>query len=101
MTENLYDINSEAAAEDEGNASIKSSLAYIQLEKHNERLKEALLRYVPYCHCYLILTLLSLRDMSQQTEQEQRRRITEMEKDITSIDDLQGLLYLSRTSTPI
>ena len=41
------------------------------------------------------LTLLSLRDMSQQTEQEQRRRIAEMEKDITSIDDLQGLLYPS------
>lgn len=31
--------------------------------------------------------------MSQQTEQEQRRRIAEMEKDITGIDDLQGLLF--------
>jgi dynactin 1 len=29
--------------------------------------------------------------MSQETEQEQRRRIAEMEKDITSIDDLQGM----------
>ncbi|EIN14288.1 dynactin [Punctularia strigosozonata HHB-11173 SS5] len=53
----------------------KSTLAYIQLEKQNERLKEALVR---------------LRDMSQETEQEQRRRIAEMEKDIMSIDDLQG-----------
>lgn len=33
--------------------------------------------------------------MSQQTEQEQRRRIAEMDKDITSMDDLQGLLYTS------
>jgi len=31
----------------------------------------------------------SLRDMSQETEQDQRKRITEMEKDITGIDDLQ------------
>lgn len=30
-----------------------------------------------------------LRDLSQETEQEQRRRISEMEKDITGIDDLQ------------
>jgi dynactin 1 len=29
--------------------------------------------------------------MSQETEQEQRHRIAEMEKDITSIDDLQGV----------
>ena len=25
----------------------RTSLAYVQLEKHNERLKEALIRYVP------------------------------------------------------
>ena len=30
-----------------------------------------------------------LRDMSQETEQEQRRRIAEMEKDIIGLDDLQ------------
>ncbi|EGN93727.1 hypothetical protein SERLA73DRAFT_172019 [Serpula lacrymans var. lacrymans S7.3] len=58
-----------------GDSNIKSSLAFIQLEKQNERLKEALIR---------------LRDMSQETEQEQRRRITEMEKDITGVDDLQA-----------
>ncbi|KAJ6604970.1 dynein associated protein-domain-containing protein [Mycena sp. CBHHK59/15] len=64
--------------EEAGNKSMsagKDSLAYIQLEKHNERLKEALLR---------------LRDMSQETEQEQRKRITEMEKDIVGLDDLQS-----------
>ncbi|THU86256.1 dynactin [Dendrothele bispora CBS 962.96] len=53
----------------------KSSLAYIQLEKQNERLKEALLR---------------LRDMTQENDQEQRRRIAEMEKDINGLDDLQA-----------
>ncbi|KAJ6508957.1 dynactin [Mycena sanguinolenta] len=64
--------------EDAGNKSMsagKDSLAYIQLEKQNERLKEALLR---------------LRDMSQETEQEQRRRIVEMEKDVVGIDELQS-----------
>ncbi|KAJ7650592.1 dynactin [Roridomyces roridus] len=61
-----------------GNKSMsagKDSLAYIQLEKHNDRLKEALLR---------------LRDMSQETEADQRRRIAEMEKDLVGIDELQS-----------
>ncbi|KAJ7082516.1 dynein associated protein-domain-containing protein [Mycena crocata] len=64
--------------EEPGNKSMsagKDSLAYIQLEKHNDRLKEALLR---------------LRDMTQETEQDQRRRIAEMEKDIVGLDDLQS-----------
>ncbi|KAH7911588.1 dynein associated protein-domain-containing protein [Hygrophoropsis aurantiaca] len=76
---------------EEGETNAKTSLAYIQLEKQNERLKEALIR---------------LRDMSQETEQEQRRRIAEMEKDITSIDDLQGqyestLIKLANAETQI
>ncbi|KAF8644238.1 hypothetical protein AX16_008593 [Volvariella volvacea WC 439] len=53
----------------------KDTLAYMQLEKQNERLKEALIR---------------LRDISQETEQEQRRRIAEMEKDIANFDELQA-----------
>ncbi|KAJ7877450.1 dynactin [Mycena leptocephala] len=68
----------EGEGEEAGNKSMsagKDSLAYIQLEKHNDRLKEALLR---------------LRDMSQETEQEQRRRIAEMEKDIVGVDELQS-----------
>lgn len=32
----------------------------------------------------------SLRDVTSENDHEQRRRIQEMEKDITSIDDLQG-----------
>lgn len=74
-----------------GDSNAKTSLAYIQLEKQNERPKEALIR---------------LRDMSQETEQEQRCRIAEMEKDITRIDDLQGqyeqtLIKLSNAETQI
>ncbi|KAK7063669.1 CAP-Gly domain-containing protein [Favolaschia claudopus] len=68
----------EGEEEEPGNKSMstgKDSLAYIQLEKQNDRLKEALLR---------------LRDMSQETEQEQRKRIAEMEKDMVGIDDLQS-----------
>ncbi|KAI0931161.1 hypothetical protein AcW2_000104 [Taiwanofungus camphoratus] len=69
----------------------KQSLAYIQLEKRNERLKEALIR---------------LRDISQETEQEQRRRIAEMEKDVTSLDEIQSqyestLIILSNAETQI
>ena len=31
-----------------------------------------------------------LRDITQETEHEQRRRIAEMEKDVTSFDDIQS-----------
>ncbi|KAI9569455.1 dynein associated protein-domain-containing protein [Boletus coccyginus] len=91
MEVELQVLKEGGVTEEEGGANAKSSLAYIQLEKHNERLKEALIR---------------LRDMSQQTEQEQRRRITEMEKDITGIDDLQeqyetALIKLSNAETQI
>ncbi|KAF8555146.1 dynactin [Imleria badia] len=91
MEVELQVLKDGGAIGEEGEAEAKSSLAYIQLEKHNERLKEALIR---------------LRDMSQQTEQDQRRRLAEMEKDITSIDDLQGqyettLIKLSNAETQI
>lgn len=52
-----------------------TSLAYIQLEKQNERLKEALLR---------------LRDVSLETDTDQRRRITEMERDLAGLDELRA-----------
>ncbi|KAG1742767.1 dynein associated protein-domain-containing protein [Suillus paluster] len=98
VKERLAHVEVELGVLKEGGASggdsdsnAKTSLAYIQLEKQNERLKEALIR---------------LRDMSQETEQEQRHRIAEMEKDITSIDDLQGqyeqtLIKLSNAETQI
>ncbi|KAH8998801.1 dynein associated protein-domain-containing protein [Lactarius hatsudake] len=67
------EVIKEGAAAEGGNSTVAGSLAYIQLEKQNARLKEALIR---------------LRDLSQETEQEQRKRITEMEKDVMSVDDL-------------
>ncbi|KAJ8507158.1 hypothetical protein ONZ45_g10447 [Pleurotus djamor] len=52
----------------------KDSLAYIQLEKQNERMKEALVK---------------LRDISQENEREHRRRIAELEKDVDGFDEIQ------------
>lgn len=58
----------------------RTTMAYIQLERHNERLKEALVR---------------LRDISHETETEHRRKIQELERDLASLDDLQcELSYL-------
>ncbi|XP_006453898.1 hypothetical protein AGABI2DRAFT_181913 [Agaricus bisporus var. bisporus H97] len=75
----------------DGEASAKGALAYIQLEKQNERLKEALIK---------------LRDLSQDTEHEQRRRIQEMEKDVEVLDELQvqydeTIIKLSNAETEI
>ena len=42
--------------------------------RNNERLKEALIKF---------------RDLPQETEQEQRRRVSEMEKDVAGIDEPQ------------
>lgn len=79
------------AAGEGAESSGKNSLAYVQLEKQNERLKEALIRYVfLFALCVSsVMSDLSLRDISQETEQEQRRRISEMEKDMVGVDDLQ------------
>jgi dynactin 1 len=80
-----------------GDPNVKTSLAYIQLEKQNERLKEALIRFVVrlvhlarYTNKYY-----RLRDMSSENDQEQRRRIAEMEKDMSGIDDLQCMFSAS------
>lgn len=53
---------------------MKSSLAFIQLAKQNERLKEALVR---------------LRDMSTENEHEYKRRIADLEKELDLTSDLQ------------
>ena len=37
--------------------------------------------------------LFRLRDVSQENEQEQRRRIADMEKDVMSVEDLSGMHY--------
>ncbi|KAL0562374.1 hypothetical protein V5O48_019713, partial [Marasmius crinis-equi] len=70
MKEEQEGLEERAATEPE-----KGSLAYIQLEKQNERLKEALMK---------------LRDMTQENDLDQRRRITEMERDMVGLDDLQS-----------
>lgn len=62
-----------------GGGDGKTTLAYIQLEKQNERLKEALIR---------------LRDMSQESEIENRRRIADMERDVAGLDDLSCMFPL-------
>ncbi|KAI0305043.1 dynein associated protein-domain-containing protein [Russula brevipes] len=71
------EVIKEGASAEGGGSSVANSLAYIQLEKQNARLKDALIR---------------LRDVSQETEQEQRRRIADMEKDVMSVEDLSGQL---------
>jgi dynactin 1 len=61
--------------EGEGEDNVKDSLAFIQLAKHNERLKEALIR---------------LRDLSNENEQDNKRRIADLEKELDLTSDLQG-----------
>ncbi|RDX50532.1 dynactin [Lentinus brumalis] len=75
MEVELEHLREGGSGESGGESSVKQSLPYIQLEKQNERLKEALIR---------------LRDITQETEQEHRRRISEMEKDLTGLDGLQA-----------
>lgn len=53
---------------------MKNSLAFIQLAKQNERLKEALIR---------------LRDMSTENEQDYKRKIVDLEKELDLTSDLQ------------
>ncbi|TFL06330.1 dynein associated protein-domain-containing protein [Pterulicium gracile] len=66
-------LKSSEDAEEED--QVRSSLAYIQLEKQNERLREALLK---------------LRDVTQENDQDHRKRITEMEKDVLDIEELRS-----------
>ena len=41
---------------------------------------------------YNLFFYVRLRDMSQETDQEHRKRISEMEKDVATVDRLEGLL---------
>jgi dynactin 1 len=89
----VSDDPTEGKAAEDGPA--KDSLAYIQLEKQNERLKEALIKYAcPLSYVSYLLSSVRLRDMTQETDQEQRRRIAEMEKDVANFEDLQGKFYI-------
>ncbi|KAG9015752.1 hypothetical protein FRB93_012317 [Tulasnella sp. JGI-2019a] len=53
----------------------RTEMAFRQLEKQNARLKEALIR---------------LRDLTHETDAEQRRRIADLEKELTGVDDMQA-----------
>ncbi|KAI5478786.1 dynactin [Pseudohyphozyma bogoriensis] len=69
-----------AKLEGEGDAAIasgeeRSSLAFIQLEKQNGRLKDALVR---------------LRDLTSETEHEHKQRIADLEKELDLTADLQA-----------
>ncbi|KAK4049711.1 hypothetical protein OIV83_003986 [Microbotryomycetes sp. JL201] len=59
---------------DEGGA--QSHLAFVQLRKQNERLREALLR---------------MRDLTSQSEAESKRKIADLEKELTLTSDLQSM----------
>ncbi|ORY88624.1 dynein associated protein-domain-containing protein [Leucosporidium creatinivorum] len=69
----------------------RSSLAFIQLEKQNERLKDALYR---------------LRELTTESESESRKRIHDLEKELDLTSDLQAdyestLISLDRAETQI
>lgn len=73
----------------------RTEMAFRQLEKQNARLKEALIRYglfVPSHQRLLADSLISrLRDLTHETDAEQRRRIADLEKELGGVDDMQGL----------
>ena len=72
----------------------RSSLAYIQLEKHNERLKEALIRYVtPLKQRWNVDD--RLRDLSSDNEKESKSKISDLEKELSTLGDAQSRLELS------
>ncbi|WWC88610.1 uncharacterized protein L201_003523 [Kwoniella dendrophila CBS 6074] len=90
LSERLEELEIEVAVLKEENAEYekpisglegeRTSLAFVQLEKHNERLKEALIR---------------LRDVSTEAEREHKAKVSELEKELTSQEDLLGQLELA------
>ncbi|KAG8695388.1 hypothetical protein FRC09_009176 [Ceratobasidium sp. 395] len=68
------DDGAEGGEGGEGGGEGKKRLDVVQLEKHNERLKEALIK---------------LRDLSHETDVEQKRKITELERELSGVDELQ------------
>lgn len=66
-----------ARYEGDGNAdhNDRTSVAYIQMEKQNERLKEALVR---------------LRDLTAETDAEQKQKLADQEKELRALDEIQA-----------
>lgn len=70
----------------------------MQLEKHNERLKEALIRSArPETSLQTELTI-RLRDVSSDAEKEYKAKITDLEKELSSQEDLQSSLLTNSLS---
>ncbi|WVR06294.1 hypothetical protein IAU60_003324 [Kwoniella sp. DSM 27419] len=89
LSEKLSELELEVAVLKEENAEYdkpagfegeRNSLAFVQLEKHNERLKEALIR---------------LRDMSSETERDHKAKLAELEKQLNTQEDLLGKLAMA------
>ncbi|PWN44195.1 hypothetical protein IE81DRAFT_37527 [Ceraceosorus guamensis] len=73
-TEGGHDSSRQALG-DESVQDAKRLPGYVQLERQNDRLRDALGR---------------LRDITNETESEQKRRIAELEKELNSLSDLQA-----------
>lgn len=90
LKEKIQELEMEAAVLKEENAEYEkpidgldgthTSVAYIQLEKHNERLKEAVIH---------------LRDMLHDTEKEYKAKVQSLEKELSGHEDLAGRLELA------
>ncbi|EKC97797.1 hypothetical protein A1Q2_07900 [Trichosporon asahii var. asahii CBS 8904] len=76
----LKEENAEYERPIEGLEGERTSLAFVQPENHNQRLKEALIR---------------LRDLSQDTEREHKTKITELEKELGAQQDVSAQLELA------
>ncbi|KAH7340157.1 dynein associated protein-domain-containing protein [Rhizoctonia solani] len=70
----LQAVKEGGTSEGGGGGEAKKSLDVLQLEKHNERLKEALIK---------------LRQITQETDTEQKRKIADLERELSGIDELQ------------
>jgi dynactin 1 len=91
LNEKIQELELEVAVLKEENAEYEkpidglesgghTSIAYIQLEKHNERLKDAVIQ---------------LRDMLHDAEKEYKLKIQDLEKELSSNSDLSGRFELT------
>ncbi|KAG9042521.1 hypothetical protein FS837_010755 [Tulasnella sp. UAMH 9824] len=67
--------NAGEGGEGEDGKAGRSEMAFRQLEKQNERLKDALLR---------------MRDLTHETDAEQRRKIADLERELAGVDEMQA-----------
>ena len=70
----------------------------MQLEKHNERLKEALIRSARLETTLQTELTIRLRDVSSDAEKEYKAKISDLEKELSSQEDLQSSSLTSSLS---